>query len=83
MTNTSAMFEPLVGRPNTSKRQPGMIEHKGLEKSQSFDPAFATHHSRYGHGIDVRATYQHLPFQPFWTWLTGKHLTHHAPRTDA
>jgi len=31
--------------------------------------------SKYGYGdIDVRATYQKLPFQFFWTWLTGKAL---------
>lgn len=31
--------------------------------------------SKYGYGdVDVRATYAHLPFQPFWTWLTGKAL---------
>lgn len=42
-------------------------------------PDFATLHSRHGWGIDVRRTYAHLPFQPFWTWLTGKSLWPHPP----
>lgn len=29
-------------------------------------------HSVYGAGEDLRASYAHLPCQPFWTWLTGK-----------
>ena len=37
--------------------------------------------SRHGYGwIDVRATYAHLPFQGFWTWLTGKALPTGEPR---
>ena len=41
---------------------------------------FKTRHSKYGYGVNVRDTYRHLPFQPFWTWLTGKSLVHHKPR---
>jgi hypothetical protein len=41
---------------------------------------FATLYSRHGHGVDVRQTFGHLPFQPFWTWLTGKSLWPHEPR---
>ncbi|WP_265285890.1 fatty acid desaturase [Verminephrobacter eiseniae] len=43
-------------------------------------PDYATRYSRYGHGIDVRATYAHLPAQWLWTWITGKSLREHAPR---
>ena len=31
-----------------------------------------THYCQYGPQGDVRASYAHLPFQGFWTWLTGK-----------
>ncbi|MBA1243850.1 hypothetical protein [Pseudomonas japonica] len=36
-------------------------------------------HSQHGPAEDIRASYTHLPCQPFWTWLTGKGL----PLTDA
>lgn len=36
-------------------------------------------HSQHGPAEDIRASYAHLPCQPFWTWLTGKGL----PLTDA
>lgn len=48
---------------------------------QAVNAAFATRTSKYGYGIDVRATYAHLPWQPFWTWVTGKDLRSLAPRT--
>ncbi|MEE1925753.1 hypothetical protein V0R50_27815 [Pseudomonas sp. 148P] len=31
-----------------------------------------THYCQYGPQGNVRASYAHLPFQPLWTWLTGK-----------
>lgn len=43
--------------------------------------AYRTRTSKYGYGsVDVRATYAHLPCQPFWTWLTGKALPNGGPR---
>lgn len=44
-------------------------------------PDFATRTSKYGYGMDVRATYAGLPCQPFWTWVTGKDLRTLPPRT--
>src|SRR5262249_28298173 len=44
---------------------------------------YATRHSRYAYGCDVRATYALLPCQPFWTWLTGKALPKGPPRAPA
>ncbi|MBU6225463.1 MAG: hypothetical protein KGP13_11600, partial [Burkholderiales bacterium] len=44
------------------------------------DPTYATRFSRYSYGVNVRATYGHLPFQAFWTWVTGKSLWDHPPR---
>jgi hypothetical protein len=41
---------------------------------------FGSRYSRYGWGIDVRATYAHLPCQWFWTWLTGKYPVQREPR---
>ena len=41
---------------------------------------YATRYSRYGYPVDVRATYAHLPFQPLWTWITGKSLWDGPPR---
>jgi hypothetical protein len=41
---------------------------------------YATRYSRHGFGVDVRQTYAHLPFQPFWTWVTGKDHRHLEPR---
>jgi len=32
----------------------------------------STHYCQYGPQGNVRASYAHLPFQPLWTWLTGK-----------
>ncbi len=29
-------------------------------------------YSRHGSRYNVRADYDHLPWQPFWTWITGK-----------
>ena len=31
-----------------------------------------THYCQYGSQGNVRESYAHLPFQPLWTWLTGK-----------
>lgn len=43
--------------------------------------AYKTRKSKYGYkGIDVRASYAHLPFQLFWTWVTGKALPCGEPR---
>lgn len=47
---------------------------------QAVNADFATRTSKYGYGIDVRATYAHLPCQPFWTWVTGKDLRSLVPR---
>ncbi|MFN6268493.1 MAG: fatty acid desaturase [Alphaproteobacteria bacterium] len=44
------------------------------------DQEYATRYSRYGYGLDVRATYAHLPFQALWTWITGKSLWDREPR---
>lgn len=44
------------------------------------DAIYATRFSRYSYGMDVRATYGHLPFQAFWTWVTGKSLWDRPPR---
>jgi hypothetical protein len=74
------MLDPRFHDADVQEQHRGMIEHKGVRRSDLFDPDYSTHHSRHGYGIDVRATYANLPFQPFWTWLTGKHLTHHEPR---
>lgn len=41
---------------------------------------FTTRYTKYGHGIDVRATYEHLPLQGFWTWVTGKSGNKNAPK---
>jgi hypothetical protein len=47
-----------------------------MQRSRSYS-------SKYGYGeLDVRATYAHLPCQPFWTWLTGKSLSSAAPRSN-
>lgn len=48
---------------------------------RAVSPDFATRTTRYGYGIDVRATYASLPCQPFWTWLTGKDLRCLPPRS--
>jgi len=62
---------------------PGLVPGSSLA-ARGLSPAdageYATRHSRYGWGVDVRATYAHLPCQPFWTWLTGKYPVHRAPR---
>jgi len=42
---------------------------------------FSTRHTKYGHGIDVRATYEHLPLQGFWTWVTGKSGNRNPPKS--
>lgn len=34
--------------------------------------AFATRYTNYGPRYDVRGDYARLPFQSFWTWVTGK-----------
>lgn len=47
---------------------------------QAVHAEFATRTSKYGYGIDVRATYAGLPCQPFWTWVTGKDFRSLAPR---
>jgi hypothetical protein len=44
------------------------------------DARFLTKRSSYGYQCDVRATYAHLPFQAFWTWLTGKDICRLEPR---
>ncbi len=41
---------------------------------------YSTRYSKHGYGVDVRATYAHLPFPPFWTWLTGKDIRRLEPR---
>ncbi|WP_229217794.1 hypothetical protein [Massilia forsythiae] len=41
---------------------------------------FSSKRSRYGYRKDVRKTYGHLPFQPFWTWVTGKSLWDGNPK---
>ncbi|WP_045855796.1 hypothetical protein [Teredinibacter purpureus] len=35
---------------------------------------FDTLYGRHGFQFNVRETYAHLPFQAFWTWVTGKGL---------
>ena len=34
--------------------------------------ATTTHYCQYGPQGNLRAAYAGLPFQPLWTWLTGK-----------
>ncbi|MDN7183627.1 fatty acid desaturase [Caballeronia sp. SEWSISQ10-4 2] len=41
---------------------------------------FATRYSAHGYGFNVRETYRNLPFQPFWTWVTGKSLNSEPPK---
>jgi len=72
----SSDCEPNSGRHNAVTSE----IPRSPKPDGSVDPNYVTRYSRYGRGFDVRATYAHLPFQPFWTWLTGKHLTHHKPR---
>ncbi len=45
------------------------------------NPKYKTLTSKYGYGgVDVRKTYEDLPLQLFWTWVTGKALPTGAPR---
>jgi len=49
--------------------------------SMNLSDSYKTLKSKYGYKkIDVRATYQHLPFQFFWTWVTGKALVTGIPK---
>ncbi|UZJ61912.1 hypothetical protein OKW98_09465 [Pseudomonas sp. KU26590] len=41
---------------------------------------FETRYTKYGYGVNVRKSYEHLPFQGFWTWVTGKSLNSAAPK---
>lgn len=42
---------------------------------------YASRVSRYGYrGIDVRESFAHLPFQAFWTWLSGKAVQSGPPK---
>jgi hypothetical protein len=42
---------------------------------------YSTRYTKYGHGIDVRKTYEGLPLQAFWTWVTGKSLNSNSPKS--
>lgn len=57
-----------------------VADRSGKARYPAHDPEYASRYSAYGHGIDVRATYAHLPLQPFWTWLTGKYPVSREPR---
>lgn len=45
-----------------------------------YDVDYSTRLSKYARHPDVRSTYRDLPFQAFWTWLTGKSLWDKPPK---
>ena len=71
---TSAVFMP-AGKTTEDRAEGAQAQRRAVSSD------FATRTSKYGYGIDVRATYAGLPCQPFWTWVTGKDLRSLPPRT--
>lgn len=52
-------------------KENNLLDGRGEQIAADHNP-WETKYSKYGYQMDVRASYNDLPFQFFWTWLTGK-----------
>ncbi|QNT77823.1 hypothetical protein [Entomobacter blattae] len=81
LTSSGLNLCNCLNTEDSSQSKNTKIDNRSILINKNVDLIdYSTRYSRYGWGIDVRATYSHLPCQPFWTWLTGKYPKQLEPR---